>query len=162
MVSSGPTWLSAAIDRRGPPCSSWFSVIAGAIDISGQAIIDWDVVVIHEGRTNFSELQAGLPAGRQDRLVFYAFSDWHFSTSPASATISALGAKADEGEGRYWISVLGTVSDTSIVRHRPIIVLYELFSSPKGVHLEQRARRAAPGGYPCGGCRGLLPLDWVR
>ena len=31
------------------------------------------MVVIHEGRTNFSELQAELAAGRQDRLVYYAF-----------------------------------------------------------------------------------------
>jgi bifunctional non-homologous end joining protein LigD len=31
------------------------------------------VVVIHEGRTNFSELQAELAAGKQDRLVYYAF-----------------------------------------------------------------------------------------
>jgi bifunctional non-homologous end joining protein LigD len=39
----------------------------------GQAIIDGEVVVIHEGRTNFSELQAELAGKRQDRLVFYAF-----------------------------------------------------------------------------------------
>ncbi|MFG3591035.1 hypothetical protein [Bradyrhizobium sp. RDI18] len=39
----------------------------------GQAIIDGEVVIVHEGRTNFSELQAELAAGRQDRLVFYAF-----------------------------------------------------------------------------------------
>ena len=31
------------------------------------------MVVIKDGRTNFSELQAELAAGRQDRLVFYAF-----------------------------------------------------------------------------------------
>jgi bifunctional non-homologous end joining protein LigD len=31
------------------------------------------VVVIHEGRTNFSELQAELAAGGQSRLVYYAF-----------------------------------------------------------------------------------------
>jgi bifunctional non-homologous end joining protein LigD len=31
------------------------------------------VVVIHEGLTNFSELQAELAAGHQDRLVYYAF-----------------------------------------------------------------------------------------
>jgi bifunctional non-homologous end joining protein LigD len=31
------------------------------------------VVVIKDGRTNFSELQAELAAGHQDRLVFYAF-----------------------------------------------------------------------------------------
>jgi len=29
--------------------------------------------VVHEGRTNFSELQAELAAGRQGRLVYYAF-----------------------------------------------------------------------------------------
>ena len=31
------------------------------------------MVVVHEGRTNFSELQAELAASRQDRLVYYAF-----------------------------------------------------------------------------------------
>ncbi|WP_334369188.1 ATP dependent DNA ligase [Bradyrhizobium sp. AZCC 1578] len=35
--------------------------------------MDGEVVVVHEGRTNFSELQAELAAGRQDRLVLYAF-----------------------------------------------------------------------------------------
>jgi bifunctional non-homologous end joining protein LigD len=30
-------------------------------------------VIVHEGRTNFSELQAELARGHQDRLVFYAF-----------------------------------------------------------------------------------------
>jgi bifunctional non-homologous end joining protein LigD len=59
--------------RNGLDWTKRFSVIAGALDISGQAIIDGEVVVIHEGRTNFSELQAELAAGRQDRLVFYAF-----------------------------------------------------------------------------------------
>lgn len=50
-----------------------FSVIGGAFDIPGQAIIDGEVVVVHEGRTNFSELQAELAQGRQDRLLYYAF-----------------------------------------------------------------------------------------
>jgi bifunctional non-homologous end joining protein LigD len=50
-----------------------FSAIAGALDIPGQAVIDGEVVVVHEGRTNFSELRAELAAGNQDRLVFYAF-----------------------------------------------------------------------------------------
>jgi bifunctional non-homologous end joining protein LigD len=59
--------------RNGLDWTKRFSVIAGAIDIPGQAIIDGEAVVIHEGRTNFSELQAELAAGRQDRLVFYAF-----------------------------------------------------------------------------------------
>jgi bifunctional non-homologous end joining protein LigD len=59
--------------RNGLDWTKRFSVIAGALDIPGQAILDGEVVVIHEGRTNFSELQAELAAGRQDRLVFYAF-----------------------------------------------------------------------------------------
>ena len=48
-------------------------MIVGALDLSGDAIIDGEVVVIHEGRTNFSELQAELAAVKQDRLVYYAF-----------------------------------------------------------------------------------------
>ena len=59
--------------RNGLDWTKRFSLIAGAFDISGQAIIDGEVVVIHEGRTNFSELQAELAAGKQDRLVYYAF-----------------------------------------------------------------------------------------
>ncbi|MBR1216179.1 non-homologous end-joining DNA ligase [Bradyrhizobium sp. JYMT SZCCT0180] len=62
-----------AFTRNGHDWVKKFSLIAGAFDISGQAIIDGEVVVIHEGRTNFSELQAELASGGQDRLVFYAF-----------------------------------------------------------------------------------------
>lgn len=42
-------------------------------DVEGQAIVDGEVVVIHEGRTNFSELQADLGRGDQDRLLYFAF-----------------------------------------------------------------------------------------
>ena len=59
--------------RNGLDWTKRFSTIAGAFDVPGQTIIDGEVVVIHEGRTNFSELQAELAAGGQDRLVFYAF-----------------------------------------------------------------------------------------
>ena len=59
--------------RNGLDWTKRFSTIVGALDIPGQAIIDGEVVVVHEGRTNFSELQAELAAGRQDRLVYYAF-----------------------------------------------------------------------------------------
>jgi bifunctional non-homologous end joining protein LigD len=59
--------------RNGLDWTKRFSVIAGALDIPGQAIIDGEVVVIHEGRTNFSELQAELAGGKQDRLIYYAF-----------------------------------------------------------------------------------------
>ncbi|WP_334511584.1 non-homologous end-joining DNA ligase [Bradyrhizobium sp. AZCC 1693] len=59
--------------RNGLDWTKRFSAIAGVLDIPGQAIIDGEVVVVHEGRTNFSELQAELAAGRQDRMVYYAF-----------------------------------------------------------------------------------------
>jgi bifunctional non-homologous end joining protein LigD len=59
--------------RNGLDWTKRFSVIAGALDILGQAILDGEVLVIHDGRTNFSELQAELAAGKQDRLVYYAF-----------------------------------------------------------------------------------------
>lgn len=59
--------------RNGLDWTKRFSSIAGALDIPGEAIIDGEVVVTHEGRTNFSELQAELAAGRQHRLVYYAF-----------------------------------------------------------------------------------------
>lgn len=44
-----------------------FSVIAGALDFSGQAIIDGEAVVIHEGRTNFSELRQSWPRASRTR-----------------------------------------------------------------------------------------------
>src|ERR1700755_143395 len=59
--------------RNGLDWTKRFTEIAGALAISGEAIIDGDVVVVHQGRTNFSELQAELAAGRQGRLVYYAF-----------------------------------------------------------------------------------------
>jgi ATP-dependent DNA ligase len=54
--------------RNGLDWTKRFSSIAAALDVPGEAIIDGEVVVVHEGRTNFSELQAELAAGRQDRL----------------------------------------------------------------------------------------------
>ena len=59
--------------RNGLDWTKRFSVIAGALDIPGQAIIDGEVVVVQEGRTNFSELQAELASGKQGRLLYYAF-----------------------------------------------------------------------------------------
>ncbi|MET4478534.1 non-homologous end-joining DNA ligase [Bradyrhizobium sp. F1.13.3] len=62
-----------AFTRNGHNWVNRFSVIAGVFDIPGQAIVDGEVVVIHEGRTNFSELQADLGRGDQDRFVYFAF-----------------------------------------------------------------------------------------
>ncbi|WP_375780472.1 non-homologous end-joining DNA ligase [Bradyrhizobium sp. ma5] len=62
-----------AFTRTGLNWIKRFSVIAGAFDVPGQAIIDGEVVVVHEDRTNFSELQAELARGDQDRLLYYAF-----------------------------------------------------------------------------------------
>src|ERR1700760_1925641 len=59
--------------RNGQNWVKRFSAIAGALEIPGQAIVDGEVVVVHDGRTNFSELQADLAKGSQDRLEYYAF-----------------------------------------------------------------------------------------
>jgi bifunctional non-homologous end joining protein LigD len=62
-----------AFTRNGLDWTKRFSTIAGALDMPGEAIFDGEVVVVKDGRTNFSELQAELAAGRQDRLVYYVF-----------------------------------------------------------------------------------------
>lgn len=60
--------------RSGLDWTKRFAVIAGAFDIPVErAIIDGEVVVIENGRPNFSALQAELAKGNQDRLLFYAF-----------------------------------------------------------------------------------------
>lgn len=66
--------------RNGLDWTKRFSVIAGALDVPGQAILDGEVVVIHEGRTNFSELQAELArsASRtKKRPISFGVSDCH-------------------------------------------------------------------------------------
>ncbi|WP_461342577.1 ATP-dependent DNA ligase [Bradyrhizobium liaoningense] len=52
--------------RNGHDWTRRFSAIAGSFKLRSQTIFDGEVVVIHEGRTNFSELQADLAKGRQD------------------------------------------------------------------------------------------------
>jgi bifunctional non-homologous end joining protein LigD len=71
----GDHWLHEikVYSRNGLDWTKRFTTIASALDIPGEAIIDGEVVVVYEGRTNYSELQAELAAGRQDRLVYYAF-----------------------------------------------------------------------------------------
>jgi len=59
--------------RNGLDWTKRFTEIAGALAVPGEAIIDGEVVVVHEDRTNFSELQAELAAGREGRLVYYVF-----------------------------------------------------------------------------------------
>jgi ATP-dependent DNA ligase len=52
------------VTRNGLDWTKRFSVIAGALDLPGQAILYGEVVVvIKDGQTNFSELQAELAAG---------------------------------------------------------------------------------------------------
>ncbi|WP_207382330.1 non-homologous end-joining DNA ligase [Nitrobacter sp. Nb-311A] len=62
-----------AYTRNGLDWTKRFAAIAKALDIPGQAIFDGEAVVIEESRTNFSELQSALAAGRQGRIEYYAF-----------------------------------------------------------------------------------------
>jgi bifunctional non-homologous end joining protein LigD len=58
--------------RNGHDWTNRFPIIADALDIPvHQAIFDGEVVVVHEERTNFSELQANLASGKRWRIVFY-------------------------------------------------------------------------------------------
>ncbi|WP_045009402.1 non-homologous end-joining DNA ligase [Bradyrhizobium sp. LTSP849] len=59
--------------RNGHNWTTRFSTIAGAFKLKSQTIFDGEIVVVHEDRTNFSELQADLAKGRQDRMLFYVF-----------------------------------------------------------------------------------------
>ena len=53
--------------------SRYPGIVKALAPMPDDTVIDGEVVVIHEGRTNFSELQAELAAGRQGRLIYYAF-----------------------------------------------------------------------------------------
>jgi bifunctional non-homologous end joining protein LigD len=59
--------------RNGHDWTKRFARIAESFPLRSSTIFDGEVVIVHEGRTNFSELQADLANGRQDRMLFYAF-----------------------------------------------------------------------------------------
>jgi bifunctional non-homologous end joining protein LigD len=59
--------------RNGHDWTKRFPLIAGSFDIRERAIFDGELCVVHEGRTNFSELQADLASGKQRRLAYFAF-----------------------------------------------------------------------------------------
>jgi bifunctional non-homologous end joining protein LigD len=65
--------------RKGLDWTKRFSAIAEAfagIPVE-RAIIDGEIVVVEDQRTDFGALQADLAASRQDRLLFYAFDLLH-------------------------------------------------------------------------------------
>jgi bifunctional non-homologous end joining protein LigD len=60
--------------RNGHDWTNRFPSIVDALGIPVErAIFDGELLVVHDGRTNFSELQADLAAGKQGRTGFYAF-----------------------------------------------------------------------------------------
>lgn len=69
-VDRGATRIFA---RNGHDWTHRFSHIAGSFRLKSQTIFDGEIVVVHEQRTDFSELQTDLAKGRQDRMLFYAF-----------------------------------------------------------------------------------------
>jgi bifunctional non-homologous end joining protein LigD len=62
-----------AYTRNGLDWTKRFAAITNAFNVPGQAIVDGEAVVIKDGRTNFSELQAALAGGRQGRIEYYVF-----------------------------------------------------------------------------------------
>jgi bifunctional non-homologous end joining protein LigD len=65
--------------RKGLDWTKRFTGIAAAWAGAGvdQAVVDGEIVVVVDDRTDFGALQADLAAGRQDRLLFYAFDVLH-------------------------------------------------------------------------------------
>jgi bifunctional non-homologous end joining protein LigD len=64
---------ATAYTRNGLDWTKRFAGVAQAFRIPRQAIVDGEAVVIEDGRTNFSELQAALAARKQGRIEYYAF-----------------------------------------------------------------------------------------
>ena len=96
--------------RNGLDWTKRFTEIAGALAVPGEAIIDGEVVVVHEERTNFSELQAELAAGRQGRHVYSP------SISSGVTAISAASLKSSASK-RCWIfSAKTTLNSRSSTR----------------------------------------------
>ncbi|MCG2633242.1 non-homologous end-joining DNA ligase [Bradyrhizobium sp. WYCCWR 13023] len=69
-VNSGATKI---FTRNGHDWTKRFSRLASSFKLKSQTVFDGEIVVVHEDRTNFSELHADLAKGRQDRMLFYAF-----------------------------------------------------------------------------------------
>jgi bifunctional non-homologous end joining protein LigD len=71
--------LTTLYTRRGHDWTHQFGNIAGALDYPLEAaILDGEVIVEKDGRTNFSELQAELAAGKKRRLHYYVFDLLYF------------------------------------------------------------------------------------
>ena len=91
-----------------------------------------------------------------------AVHTWHFSDLTGADRMSVLEGRAD-----FPIARQTSEFDPSRTWAWPDIgpqfcYIDHSISRASGCHLEQRARRAATGGYSGGGCRGLLPLDRDR
>ena len=72
--------------RTGLDWTKRFPAIVAAFDLPVEtAIFDGEVVVVKDGRTNFSELQAALAAGRQKALTFWS-STCSSSRAPTCGT----------------------------------------------------------------------------
>jgi bifunctional non-homologous end joining protein LigD len=59
--------------RSGHDWTRRFGPIVDALDYDVSAILDGEIVVVEDNRTNFSLLQADLADGRRDRLSLYLF-----------------------------------------------------------------------------------------
>jgi len=63
----------AIYTRNGLDWTHRFKPIAHALDYNVSAILDGEIAVVEDGRTNFSLLQADLASGRKDRMALYLF-----------------------------------------------------------------------------------------
>jgi bifunctional non-homologous end joining protein LigD len=64
---------SKVYTRGGYDWTNRFKPIVNALDLDISAILDGEIVVVEDSRTNFSLLQADLASGRKDRMALYLF-----------------------------------------------------------------------------------------
>jgi bifunctional non-homologous end joining protein LigD len=59
--------------RSGLDWTKRFRPIVDALDLNVSAVLDGEIVVVEDNRTNFSLLQADLASSRKDRMALYVF-----------------------------------------------------------------------------------------
>jgi bifunctional non-homologous end joining protein LigD len=106
-------------------------VIAGALDFSGQAIIDGEVVVVHEGRTNSRNCRLNLP--RVDRI------GW--STTPSTSWCDGDLRKLPQSERKQ--PLLNLLGENGI--EAPVVYSEHLVGD--GQEMFSACRQVEVGGY---------------
>jgi hypothetical protein len=107
--------------RNGLDWTMRFSAIAGAFDVPGRAIVDGEVVVIKDGRTNFSELQPSWQTESRTGWRVRPAVPWRLRAARSSAASATLRANCwrcpawranDTAAMRKWLDMISEDGQT--------------------------------------------------